>query len=464
MFRKRDTHIHFVGIGGIGMSGIAEVLINLGYEVTGTDLADSEITRRLSSIGATIHRGHRAEHLADADVVVISSAIPAHNLEVVEAHRRKIPVIPRAEMLAELMRLKQGIAIGGSHGKTTTTSLIATVLHAGGVDPTVVIGGKLNALGTNARLGQSDLMVVEADESDGSFLLLSPMVSVITNIDDEHLDHYGDSAALIDAFVGFANRIPFYGLAVICTDDARLSALLPRLSKRYVTYGFADDADYQASNIRYDGPNTLFRVRAQGQDLGEFVVHMPGRHNALNALATIAVADFLNLDPAVSQRALAEFHGVQRRFTTRGEGRGVLVIDDYAHHPTEIAATLGGARKSYAERRLVAVFQPHRYTRTRDHLEGFAECLDDADLVVLTEIYAAGEAPIDGITSDRLAQLARLRRPDRPVHVVADLDALNQHLCELATAGDLVITLGAGSITKVSHELVRSLQDTEAAQ
>lgn len=464
MFRKRDTHIHFVGIGGIGMSGIAEVLINLGYEVTGTDLADSEITRRLSSMGATVHRGHRAEHLADADVVVISSAIPAHNPEVVAAHSRKIPVIPRAEMLAELMRLKQGIAIGGSHGKTTTTSLIATVLHAGGVDPTVVIGGKLNALGTNARLGQSDLMVVEADESDGSFLMLSPMVAVITNIDDEHLDHYGNSAALIDAFVGFANRIPFYGLAVICTDDARLTALLPRLSKRYVTYGFADDADYQASNIRYDGPNTLFRVRAHGQDLGEFVVHMPGRHNALNALATIAVADFLNLDPAVSQRALAEFHGVQRRFTTRGEGRGVLVVDDYAHHPTEIAATLGGARISYTERRLVAVFQPHRYSRTRDHLEGFAECLDDADVVVLTDIYAAGEAPIDGITIDRLAQLTRQRRPDRPVHLVPDLDALNQHLSEFTTAGDLVITLGAGSITKVSHQLVHSLRDTAAAE
>lgn len=464
MFRKRDTHIHFVGIGGIGMSGIAEVLINLGYEVTGTDLADSEITRRLSSMGATIHHGHEASHLAEVDVVVISSAIPPSNPEVVAAHARKIPVIPRAEMLAELMRLKQGIAIGGSHGKTTTTSLVATVLHAGGVDPTVVIGGKLNALGTNARLGTSDLMVVEADESDGSFLMLSPMVAVITNIDDEHLDHYGDTATLLDAFVGFANRVPFYGLAVVCLDDPRIADMLPRLGKRYVTYGFDPKADYVATEIRHDGHNTLFRVRAHGVDLGEFVLHMPGRHNALNALATIAVADFLNLEPAVSQRALADFNGVQRRFTVRGEGRGVLVVDDYGHHPTEIAATLRGARDSYAERRLIVVFQPHRYTRTRDHMEEFAECLAAADVVILTDIYPAGEAPIDGITIERMLALCQARRPSRPIELIRELSALSEHLDGLVSAGDLVITLGAGSITRVSYELALRLSDTAAAE
>jgi UDP-N-acetylmuramate--alanine ligase len=464
MFRKRDTHIHFVGIGGIGMSGIAEVLINLGYEVTGTDLADSETTRRLAAMGATIHRGHGAQFLGDADVVVISSAIPAHNPEVKAARERLIPVIPRAEMLAELMRLKQGIAIGGSHGKTTTTSLIATVLHAGGVDPTVVIGGKLNALGTNAKLGKSDIMVVEADESDGSFLLLSPMVAVITNIDDEHLEHYGDGRALDDAFVGFANRIPFYGLAVLCADDPRIAALLPRLHKRFVTYGFSRDADYVAYDLRHDGPNTHFKVRVRGDALGDFVVHMPGDHNVLNALATIAVADFLEVDSAVSRAALADFNGVQRRFTIRGEGRGALVVDDYGHHPTEIAATLRGARRSYDERRLVAVFQPHRYTRTRDHLEAFAACLDPADVVVLTEIYAAGEKPIDGITIERLVELTRARRPDRPVHLARELPAVDDLLGELVAAGDLVITLGAGSITKVSFELARRLADMSAAE
>ncbi|MCB9702986.1 MAG: UDP-N-acetylmuramate--L-alanine ligase [Myxococcales bacterium] len=457
MFRKRDTHIHFVGIGGIGMSGIAEVLLNLGYRVTGTDLADSETTRRLAAMGATIHRGHDAAHLGDADVVVTSSAIRPGNPEVAAARAQQIPVIPRAEMLAELMRLKQGIAIAGSHGKTTTTSLVATALHAAGLDPTVVIGGKLNALGSNARLGASDLMVVEADESDGSFLMLSPMVAVITNIDDEHLDHYATSERLDEAFLGFANRVPFYGLAVVCADDPRLARLIPRLHKRFVTYGFGEGNDYVATEVRHDGPNTHFKVRARGRDLGDFVVHMPGIHNVLNALATIAVADFLTIEPALTRRALAEFHGVQRRFTVRGEGRGVLVVDDYGHHPTEIEATLRGARTGYAERRLIAAFQPHRYTRTRDHLEAFAASLDQADVVVLTEIYAAGEPPIDGITVDRLAALTRARRPDRPVYVERELAGVGDLLERLSSAGDLVITLGAGSITRVSFDLADRL-------
>ncbi|HRI09658.1 MAG TPA: UDP-N-acetylmuramate--L-alanine ligase [Nannocystaceae bacterium] len=467
MFRKRDTHIHFVGIGGIGMSGIAEVLVNLGYRVTGTDLADSETTRRLARLGATVHRGHGAEFLGDADVVVISSAIRPDNAEVVAARQRKIPVIPRAEMLAELMRLKQGVAIAGSHGKTTTTSLVATVLHAAGRDPTVVIGGKLNALGSNARLGAGELLVAEADESDGSFLLLSPLCAVITNIDDEHLDHYGSTGRLLDAFVGFADRVPFYGLSVVCADDPNVAAILPRLHKRHVTYGFGAGVDYRAHDLRHDGPATHFQVRAHGEERGHFAIHMPGVHNVLNALATLAIADFLEVDGEVTRRALAGFHGVQRRFTVRAElpgpRGGVMVVDDYGHHPTEIRATLAGARVAYPERRLVAAFQPHRYTRTRDHMEAFAAAFDNADLVVLTDIYAAGEPPIPGVDLTRLHELTRARRPERPVLCVPELARLAPALADLARPGDLIITLGAGSITKVSFELPALLGAPAAA-
>jgi UDP-N-acetylmuramate--alanine ligase len=463
MFRKRDTHIHFVGIGGIGMSGIAEVLVNLGYRVTGTDLRDSEVTRRLAQLGASIHRGHRERFLGDADVVVISSAIPRDNPEVAAARERKIPVIPRAEMLAELMRLKQGIAIAGSHGKTTTTSLVSTVLHAAGADPTVVIGGKLNALGSNARLGSSDILVAEADESDGSFLMLNPTIAVITNIDNEHMDHYGSMRAQLDAFTGFANRVPFYGIAVVCVDDPHAASLVPALHKRYATYGFSEGADYQASALRHDGPVTRFRVTARGLDLGEFTLHMPGRHNVLNAVATIAVCDDQEVDIEVTRRALAEFEGVQRRFTVRGTAGGVLVVDDYGHHPTELRATLTGARASYPSQRLIAAFQPHRYTRVRDHLHSFAESLDAADVVVLTDIYTAGEAPIDGITIDRLVELTRRRRPDRPVVLVRALDELADNLVNISRPGDVIITLGAGSITQVSVALATRLDTLSAS-
>ncbi|MBK8261199.1 MAG: UDP-N-acetylmuramate--L-alanine ligase [Nannocystis sp.] len=457
MFRKRDTHIHFVGIGGIGMSGIAEVLVNLGYPVTGTDLADTETTRRLQALGATIHRGHGAEMLGDADVVVISSAIRADNPEVLAARQRKIPVIPRAEMLAELMRLKQGVAIGGSHGKTTTTSLVATTLHAAGCDPTVVIGGKLNALGSNARLGAGEVLVAEADESDGSFLMLSPIVSVITNIDDEHMDHYGSTARLLEAFVSFAGRVPFYGLAVVCVDDPKVASILPLLHKRYVTYGFGDGADYQAYDLRHDGPSTHFKARAHGEERGAFSILMPGVHNVLNALATIAVADFFGVERETTRRSLAGFHGVQRRFTVRADHGGVMVVDDYGHHPTELRATLAGARASYPSRRLIGVFQPHRYTRTRDHLEEFAAAFDDADVVVLTEIYAAGEAPIAGVSLDRLYELTRARRPERPVLRAPELGELAPMLAAMAAPGDMILTLGAGSITKVSFALAALL-------
>nr|WP_293262137.1 UDP-N-acetylmuramate--L-alanine ligase [Nannocystis sp.] len=358
------------------------------------------------------------------------------------------------------MRLKQGIVIAGSHGKTTTTSLIASVLQRAGLDPTVVIGGKLNSLGSSARLGSSDLLVAEADESDGSFLVLTPTFAVVTNIDDEHMDHYGTMQRLCDAFVGFANRVPFYGLSVLCSDDPRVAAMLPRLTKRALTYGFNAEADYSAYDLRHDGPQTFFRVRARGEEAGEFVLHMPGVHNVLNALATIAIADAQGVERALTRAALAEFTGVQRRFTVRGTARDVLVVDDYGHHPTEIRATLAGARTSYPERRLVAVFQPHRHTRVRDHLAAFAACLDAADAVVLTDIYAAGEAPIEGVSIERLCELTRARQPGRVVRLDKSVVGLADRLAAETRPGDLVITLGAGSVTRVSHELAALLART----
>ena len=463
MFRNRDTHIHFVGIGGIGMSGIAEVLVNLGYRVTGTDLADSETTRRLVGLGATVHRGHDEGHLGDADVVVISSAIPQQNPEVVAARARKIPVIPRAEMLGELMRLKQGLLVAGSHGKTTTTSMVAAVLHEAGLDPTVVIGGKVNSFDSNARLGYGEVFVAEADESDGSFLVLSPTHAIITNIDAEHLEHYGSFERLIDAFVGFANRVPFYGMTAICVDDPHVRSIRPRLSKRTVSYGIdSTDADYRAVEIETAGGASRFTVTAHGQVHGRYELAMPGRHNILNALATIALCDEQGVSAAVSSKALREFSGVQRRFTLRGVAGGVAVVDDYGHHPTELRATLAAAREAYPRRRLVAAFQPHRYTRVRDHLDDFAASLDLAELVILTPIHPAGEAPIPGIDSERLAGLLRGRRPERPiVEITATkaevVSATASALHERVRPGDLVLTLGAGSITRVSDALVDAL-------
>jgi len=463
MFRKRDTHIHFVGIGGIGMSGIAEVLLNLGYRVTGTDLVDSETTERLSKMGATVHRGHSADHLGDADVVVISSAVGLSNPEVVAARQRKIPVIPRAEMLAELMRLKQGIAIAGSHGKTTTTSLVAAILHAGGIDPTVVIGGKVNSFDSNARLGRGEVLLAEADESDGSFSFLTPTFGVITNIDNEHLDHYGSLSALIDAFVGFANRVPFYGMAAVCLDDPNVASLLPRLNKRFITYGISTTtADYVATSVVHEGPGLSFRLVVRGRDRGEFQLSMPGIHNVHNALAAIIIADEYQVDPEITRESLATFEGVQRRFTVRGEERGVVVVDDYGHHPTEIRATLAGARAAYVDRRLVAVLQPHRYTRLRDNFDGFVGCLDHAELVVLADIYPAGESPLPGITIDALAKRLRERDPKRSVFVAKDLEQLPQQVQQHAREGDLVLTLGAGNITRVGPQLLARLRESGA--
>jgi UDP-N-acetylmuramate--alanine ligase len=452
---RHAARVHFVGIGGIGMSGIAEVLINLGYAVSGSDLKESELTRRLSSMGATCRYGHREDNVADVDVVVISSAVKKDNPEVVAARRRKIPVIPRAEMLAELMRLKYAVAIAGSHGKTTTTSMVATVLAAAGLDPTAVVGGKVNVLGSNAKLGKSELMVVEADESDGSFLHLHPSISVVTNIDPEHMDHYLTLDALKQAFVDFCNRVPFYGLNVVCLDHPNVQALLPLLEKRFVTYGSSHAADYRLEGISLDGFSTTFRAFRREQDLGSFTVKMVGAHNAMNALAVIAIADELDIPLDTVRTALAEFGGVQRRFTVRGEAKGITVVDDYGHHPAEVRATLAGARRAFG-RRIVVAFQPHRYTRTHDLFEEFCSSFNDADVLFLTSVYAAGEEPIVGATSDRLAEAVRAHGHPDVQFVEKRLDLVQAMLPRLLP-GDLVITLGAGDITSTAAELLAAL-------
>jgi UDP-N-acetylmuramate--alanine ligase len=457
MFHKRrDLIVHFVGIGGIGMSGIAEVLLNLGYRVSGSDLKESDTTRRLAGLGGQIRAGHAAENVGEADVVVISSAVKSQNPEVVEARRRGIPVIPRAEMLAELMRMKYGVAVAGSHGKTTTTSLVATVLGAGGLDPTAVIGGKLNSLGSNERLGQSEFLVAEADESDGSFLHLSPTVAIVTNIDAEHLDHYKTFDALKRTFVDFINKVPFYGLAVLCLDHPEVRALLPRVEKRYVTYGLAPEADYRAVDVSFDKLSSRFTVVRRGDRLGEVSVAMPGAHNILNSLAVLAVADFLGVDFDTASEALAHFQGVGRRFTVRGEAGGVMVVDDYGHHPAEIKATLEGARAGF-DRRLVVAFQPHRYSRTRDLLGEFARAFDRADIVVVTDIYAAGEEPIAGVSAARLVEEMRVVGHRGATHVAKRADVAKA-LAPVVRAGDILITLGAGDVWMVGEEVLSQLR------
>jgi UDP-N-acetylmuramate--alanine ligase len=456
MFRDRVRTIHFVGIGGIGMSGIAEVLRAHGFAVTGSDATASETTRRLQSLGATVHVGHAASHVANADVVVYSSAIPASNPELVQARARAIPVIRRAEMLAELMRLQDGIAIAGTHGKTTTTSLVATVLRAAELDPTVIVGGKLNVLGSAATLGTGKLLVAEADESDGSFLHLSPVISVITNIDAEHLDFWPDHAAIKDAFVQFANRVPFYGLVVACLDHPHVQDILPRIEKRVVTYGLATQADYCARELSIEGASTRFDLVRRGQLLGRFAVRMPGVHNVLNALATIVVADEIGVEHAVVREALSSFAGVQRRFTVLGERRGITVVDDYGHHPAEIEITLEAARAAY-KRRLVVAFEPHRFTRVHHLFDDFARAFNAADVVLLTDVYAAGEAPIAGADSAHLAE-AIAAHGHRDVTYVGAQAELVPALLKRSRPGDIIITLGAGSITRTGPELIRALE------
>ena len=455
MFRGRIRAIHFVGIGGIGMSGIAEVLLTSGFAVSGSDRRESETTKRLEDMGARIHVGHEASNVQGADVVVFSSAVPRDNPELVAARAASIPVIPRAEMLAELMRLKDGIAIAGSHGKTTTTSLVATVLREAGLDPTVVIGGKLNVLGTNAARGQGDLLVAEADESDGSFLHLTPVIAVVTNIDAEHLDHYGTHDAVKDAFVAFANRVPFYGLVVACLDHPHVQDLLPRIEKRTATYGLSAQADYRARNPSVEGLTTRFDLVRRGEELGEVRVRMPGIHNVLNTLAVIAVADELAVPLEVQKRALAGFAGVQRRYTIVGEHDGDTIVDDYGHHPAEIQATLEAAMRAYG-RRVVVAFQPHRYSRTHHCFDELTRAFNRADVLLLADVYAAGEPPIEGATSDQLAAAIRAHG-HRDVTHVGPRERVVDALLARVKPGDVVITLGAGDVTRVGPELLAAL-------
>jgi UDP-N-acetylmuramate--alanine ligase len=451
--------VHLVGVGGIGMSGIAELLANLGYHVSGSDLKKSDISDRLATLGVRVAIGHSAEHVGDADVVVVSSAIATTNPEVTEARRRHIPVIARAEMLAELMRLKYGIAISGAHGKTTTTSMVALMLERAGLDPTAVIGGRLSAFGSNARLGRGDCMVVEADESDRSFLKLSPTMAVVTNIDREHMETYGSFERLVDAFVDFADRVPFYGAVVACLDDAQVAAMLPRLARRTITYGFSPDADVRGEQPVSDGRSGRCKVRVnaragQGTLEGELTLAVPGHHNLQNALAAVAVGLELGVPFDRIRFALAEFRGAERRYETKGVVNGITVVDDYGHHPTEIAAVLRAARDGHPPR-IVAVFQPHRYTRTRDLFDAFGPALGLADTVVLTDIYPAGEPPIPGITIDALASAVAQSVPD--VHVVTSLDDVPARVAQLARPGDLIITLGAGSIGLVGDRILAAL-------
>ena len=446
--------MHFVGIGGIGMSGIAEVLLTLGYSVSGSDLQESETMRRLARLGAQVHLGpHDAAHITeDIDVLVISSAVTFANPEVSRARELKIPVIPRAEMLAELMRMKYGIAVAGSHGKTTTTSLVAAVLREAGRDPTMVVGGKLRALGTNARLGQGDILVAEADESDGTFLLLSPIIAVVTNIDREHLDYYGDMERVREAYLQFVHRVPFYGLAVLCLDNVNVRGLLPKVHKRFVTYGTSPDADWQARDLRVGGLETVFEVWRGERRLGPVRLHMPGRHHALNALAALAVAEDLEIPFRIAAHALEEFGGIHRRFEVKGEEGNVVVVDDYGHHPEEIRATLRAAREGFA-RRLVVAFQPHRYSRTRDLFSDFLEAFDDADTLVLTDIYPAGEERIEGVSAEALFQALK-RRGHLDVHYVPAREQVAEELLGIVRPGDLVLTLGAGDIHRTADEFL----------
>jgi UDP-N-acetylmuramate--alanine ligase len=528
---KKIKHIHFVGIGGIGMSGIAEVLLNLGYKVSGSDMNLSDTTKYLKDIGAIIYKGHAASNIAGADVVVISSAVSQENEEVKAAKKALIPVIPRAEMLAELMRLKYGVAVAGAHGKTTTTSIIATVLACGNIDPTVVIGGKLNSFGTNAKLGQGDFLVAEADESDGSFLKLSPTIAVVTTIDEEHLDYYKNLDAIKKAFLSFVNKVPFYGIAVLCLDDKNIQDIIPSVEKRYVTYGFSAQADFAAKDIELKGFESSFKVINRGKDLGRFILKMPGLHNVYNALAAVAVGLELEIDIDAIKKAFAEFSGIQRRFQIiynggelikelkkvkskmpnshrefnnmpmtammykeisdmpnneggaslaslaknfeevkkslktseegkdgklKGEANSVMVVDDYGHHPTEIKATLAAAKSGW-DKRTIVIFQPHRYTRTKDLMKDFATAFYQADVLILTDIYAAGETPIEGVTGERLYETIK-GHGHKEVMFIKNKNEIPDYVLKMLKKDDIVITLGAGDVWKIGGEIVERIQ------
>jgi len=454
---EKKHRVHFVGIGGIGMSGIAEVLLNLGYSVTGSDLRASEVTERLRSLGAQVFTGHREANLSgDPSVVVISTAVNFSNPEVMEARRRNIPVIPRAEMLAELMRMKYGVAVAGSHGKTTTTSMIAAVLTAAGLDPTMVIGGRVRSLGSNAKLGQGEILVAEADESDGTFLLLSPTIAVVTNIDREHMDFYQTMDRLSESFLAFINKTPFYGLAILCLDHPNVRALLPKVKKRFVTYGLSPEADFCARDLETKAMEVQFTVRHRSTPMGRLRLRLPGRHSATNALAAVAVSQELEIPFSQVADALESFAGIHRRFEVKGEPRGIMVIDDYGHHPAEIQATIRAIRDSW-KRPLTVVFQPHRFSRTRDLFDDFLTSFEGADRLVLTEVYAAGEEPLAGVCGEALYQAIK-RRGHLEVEFVPDRKEIVRQVAPRLKSGDIVLTLGAGDIYKVGEELVEALK------
>jgi UDP-N-acetylmuramate--alanine ligase len=457
MFFK-PQHLHFTGIGGIGMSGIAEVLLNLGYQISGSDLKLTATTERLARLGARIAEGHHAANIAGAKAVVVSSAVDTRNPEVVEARRLNIPVIPRGELLAELMRLKYGIAIGGSHGKTTTTSMTAAVLSDAGLDPTVVVGGKVGSMGgSNARVGKSDFLVVESDESDGSFLKLSPILAVITNIDREHLDHYHSIEEIRAAFIEFVNRVPFYGAAIVCLDDENVQQIFPRINRRTISYGRSPQADYVITDAQCGHFESRFHLKVHESDLGDFHLRVPGAHNVLNATAAVAIAMELDVSPSKIRDGLDGFSGVDRRFQIRGQQRGVTVIDDYGHHPTEIRATLAAARLCNYKR-IHVIFQPHRYTRTSALMDDFAKSFHDADSVFLLDIYAASEAAIEGVTAQALAE--RMREfGHRSVEYRGSADRAVDRVLNVVREGDLVMTLGAGNVWQAGDRLIEQLKE-----
>jgi UDP-N-acetylmuramate--alanine ligase len=450
-----SQHAHFIGIGGIGMSGIAEILLSMGFKVSGSDLRRGPVTDRLAQLGAAVYEGHAASNVAGATVVVTSSAVGANNPEVIEAHARKIPVIPRAEMLSELMRLKYGIAIAGMHGKTTTTSMVASVLAAGGLDPTVVVGGRVDALGSNARLGTTQYLVAEADESDRSFLKLSPILAVVTNLDREHMDCYHDMADVERAFLDFMDRVPFYGAVTACIDNPQLKGVLPRVHRRVFTYGQAAEADFRLEFLAagQSGSFSRFKVNTAAGPLGPFELHVPGHHNVLNATAAVAIARQLDVSQEKIAEGLRNFRGVDRRFQQRGQARGVTVVDDYGHHPTEIRATLSAARACNPAR-IHVVFQPHRYSRTLDLLDQFSGAFTDADTVIVLPIYAASEEPIPGVTAERLASL--IQGPT--VHFAPEFGAAVQLVAAEVREGDLILTLGAGSVSQLAPQILAALE------
>ncbi len=455
------THrIHFIGVGGSGMSGLAEVLLNMGYEVTGSDLKASDVTERIVRLGGRVFAGHAASNVENAQVVVYSSAVRPDNPELTAARAAGVPVIARADMLAELMRMKYGVAVGGSHGKTTTTSMVAAVLSRGGLDPTIVVGGRLRALGANARLGHGRFLVAEADESDGSFLRLAPAVTVITNIDREHLDHYKDLDEIRQAFVYFANRVPFYGVSVLCADDPNVRSILPQVTKRSLLYGTAEDAEVRAVNVRLSPQGSRFDVVADDEELGTVTLHVPGRHNVLNALAAVAVGLELEVGFGHIAEALDQFRGVGRRFEQRGEVDGVRVIDDYGHHPTEVAATLQAAKQLGG--RVLVIFQPHRYTRTLALKEEFGRCFGDADRVWVLDVYAASETPIEGVSGRTIVESAHAQGAPHVAFAGSGAEAAAAAVAA-AGPGDTIVTLGAGDISKLGDELVERLRAASGA-